>query len=179
MSSPNITQIARRYAVALFELSVESGTVAQVAEEAKTILGYLNENVRDVFKSPIYSEGEKQALIDTLVSSAKLSQTTGNFLRQLGANRRLSLTSEALTEYLAKADEYAGIQRVEVFSAKQLTAQDLGEFESKLAQVLGKKVIVTPVVDESLKAGYIVKVGNTIIDSSLKSRLTSLKSSLN
>ena len=171
-------QIIRRYATALFELSVESQAVPLFVSDAKSILSLLDQNTLAMFKHPGYSVASKKEVLSLLSSSIHAQPLMVRFLDQVLENRRISVIREILQDFLTRADEYMGIKRVDIFSARPLSGEDLADFEKTLTQSLNKKVIITPKVDESLKAGYIVRIGNTIVDASLRSRLASIKESL-
>ena len=71
-----------------------------------------------------------------------------------------------------------GIARVELVTAHVVSVEEARQFEQALQQSLNKKIVLSQKVDESLKAGYLVRIGNTIVDASLKTRLQGLKEAL-
>ena len=76
---------------------------------------------------------------------------------------------------MTKSDEYLDIARATFISARPIREQDSKDFEASLQQVLNKKIVFKTELDESLKSGFIVKLGHTNIDASFKARLNSLK----
>ena len=171
-------QIVRRYATALFESALEANGVVAVSEQANALLGILGAYVVKFFISPMYSEVEKKEALESLIVAVKAHDVLAGTLRTMLANNRLEVVGEVLRQYLADADTQQGILRAEVHSARPLSSAELSEIEKSLSNASRKKVILASQVDEALKAGYIIKIGNTVVDASLRSRLTDLKESL-
>ena len=174
----NSGQIIRRYATALFELTVENNVVKDVFSQVQLALSALSPDVVSMLVNPAYSDADKKDVIATLIKSIQADPVLKGFLELVQTNRRFIFLKEILKEFLVRADDHMGMTRVEIHSAKALSSTELGEFESSLSLALKRKVILTPKVDEALKAGYLIKIGNTIVDASLRSRLANLKESL-
>ena len=86
--------------------------------------------------------------------------------------------SFVLNNFLIKADNYIGVARATLVSANKLSEAGRDEFSHALSSVLKKKIVLETKIDESLRSGFIIKVGNTNVDASLRSRLLNLKESL-
>lgn len=171
-------QITRRYASALFELASESGKLAQIRDEVAGLNAALTAETVTFFASPRYKDEAKTEVLDLLQKQVKIDETLSRFLRVVLENKRIALVKQILSAFLSRADDQLGIARAEIISAAELDAQELNKFKELLTSALKKKVEITQKVDPTLKAGSIVKLGNTIVDASLRTRLANLKESL-
>jgi F-type H+-transporting ATPase subunit delta len=122
-----------------------------------------------------------QALYQTLVDldRAQIRQEIDNFLWLLAKNKNLKLAERIVVEFEKYAKEQEGIIEAEVISAQKLTGvleQELAERIKKEKKV--KKVNITNIEDPSLIGGVVVKIGDDILDVSLKTRLDTLKQAL-
>ncbi len=171
-------QITRRYATALFELAVENNAVPEIASQAKAIVGAVDESIASMMVNPGYPEEAKSEVMKTLIQAVGAHPVFKGFLELILANRRFVFLRGILSEFLSRADTHLGISRVDLYTARPVSSGELSEFEASLSDAMKSKVIITPKVDETLKAGYLIKIGNTIVDASLRSRLANLKESL-
>ena len=109
----------------------------------------------------------------------RANERVRNFLRMLAARRRLALLSEISRLFDGYAIEADGRVRVEVTSARALDAAERGRVEDALGKRLGRKVQASYEEDGAMLAGLLVRVGDRIIDGTLKSRLERLSAALN
>jgi len=174
----NAGQIIRRYALALFESADEAGAVEPVAVHADGLGQALSPEVLAFFVNPGISDAIKQETFSEVLRGIGAHVVLSNFMKVLVANKRIVLAGDVLREFMRLADEKLGIARVELVTPGPLSDAEAQEFEKALEGALKKKVIISKRIDADLKAGYVVKIGNTIVDASLKSRLQSLKESL-
>ena len=172
------TQVVQRYAKALFDSAQKANSIQDCATGAEALQGVFQGEVLDVFHNPAYSEQERGALIDTLTQKVTLPKELENLLRVLNENGRFLLVGDVFKAFQALADEALNISRAEIIYAHTLSEAELHEFQTLLGETLGRKVILQGRQDPALKAGYVIKLGNTVIDASLRMRLASLKESL-
>lgn len=170
--------IVRRYATTLFELSSEAKDLQDTAAQVRALQQLLTPELVTFFKSPRHSAESKAEVLEVLVQGLKASPTMAGFLRLLMANGRLEVLPGIVAEFLLRADAHFGISRVTLSTARPLSSAELGEFEAALSQSLQKKLVLSTEVDESLLAGVLVRIGNTLVDASLKAKLMNLKESL-
>ncbi len=173
----NASEIAKRYAIALFELAKEQNALEDIVKETRSIEPYLPV-VSDVLVSPIFSDSNKTDLLNVLLGSLKVGPTLGNALRLALRNRRFGVVPYIFKEFLEMVDNSMGIARGTLTAARALDVGKLAEFEAALSAHTGKKVQLVSRVEESLRAGYVVEVEGTVIDASLKTRLKNLRESL-
>lgn len=174
MAKVDSGEIARRYAKALFELALDRNLIVEMLQQSGALVSAVNRETLLVFCSPLYEDYEKEALLDHLVSLVGVDDLLARTLRVLLANRRFHLLKQVVSAYRDMVDSHMGVLRATLVSAKPLDPAGLAEFEETLAARLGKKVFLAPVVDERMLAGYQVRLGNTLIDASLETRLRRL-----
>ena len=179
-SSSLVSGVASRYAGSLYELAAESDTVAKVEEDLGRFETMLrsSEDLRRLVESPVFSANEQLKAIAALADRAGITGMTGNLLRVVARNRRLFALPAIIRAFRAIAAERRGEVSAEVTSAHALTPAQENELRATLRNVAGKEVILSVTVDPSLLGGLIVKMGSRQIDTSLKTKLNSLKLAL-
>lgn len=171
-------QIIRRYATALYELANDNKQMADLRLEANALATAFDKSVIDFFVNPQFELGKKREVLDTLAEKIKLTNTMKMFLNLMLDNGRMAIAPQVLKSFVEKAEEALKIARVEVVSAQNIDAGELNQMKDVLAVALKRTVEISQSVDPSLKAGSVIRFGNTIVDASLRSRLASLKDSL-
>lgn len=171
-------QIVRRYAAALYELAVENKKVAELREEASLMIQIFDKSILDFFVNPQFKIEQKTEVINTLSTQLKTSETMNKFLQLMLENSRMQIIVQVLKSFITRAEENLKIARIEVVSAQPLDASEIKKFKDALTQTLQRTIEISQSVDPTLKAGSIVKFGNTILDASLQTRLSNLKESL-
>lgn len=171
-------QIVRRYATAFFESALESGALEEIAPQARSLHTVIGESMGELFDNPRIDEERKGEILEELVKHLRLHPILAGLLRVCYGNRRMGIIAPVLEEFLVRSDEHRGIVRVELISARVMGGSEIQEFQSVLSEALKRKVVLASSVEPELKAGYLVKIGNTVIDASLRTRLMNLKESL-
>lgn len=179
-SSSPISAVAQRYAHSLFELALESNSVAKVEGDLGRFEALLDgsEDLQRLIKSPVFASEDQERAIAAVADKAGITGLVGNFLRVAAANRRLFSVPGMIAAFRKIAAEHRGEASAEVASAHELTAAQINELKAALKGVAGKDVSVAVTVDPSLLGGLVVKMGSRQIDTSLKTKLNSLKLAL-
>lgn len=179
-SSSPISAVAERYASSLFELAQQANSVAKVESDLNDFEAMLKDSadLSRLINSPVFSSDEQAKAIDAIVARAKIAGLAGNFLRVVAKNRRLFAVPGMIQAFRRIAAEHRGETAAEITSAHALTAAQQTELKAALKSVAGKDVAITITVDPSLLGGLIVKMGSRQIDTSLKTKLNSLKLAL-
>lgn len=175
-----ISGVAERYASSLFELAQEANAVAAVEKELSDVEAMLSESedFQRLVRSPVFSADDQFHAISAIVDKAGITGLVGNFLRVVARNRRLFAIPDMIRAFRRIAADARGEVTAEVVSAHALTAAQQKELQSTLKGVAGKDVSIDLAVDPSLLGGLVVKLGSRQIDTSLKTRLNSLKLAL-
>jgi F-type H+-transporting ATPase subunit delta len=172
--------VAGRYASALFDLAEEANQVRQVEKDLIALQSLLNESadLKRMVRSPVFSSDEQGRAIAAVAEKAGLVPLVVNFLKVLARNRRLFAVGNMIRKFLALAARQRGEVNAEVASAHPLTNEQLATLKETLRASAGKDVQLITRVDPTLLGGLIVKMGSRMIDSSLRTKLTSLKTAM-
>ena len=179
-SSSPISGVAERYAGSLFELALQANSIAKVEADLNSFQAMLDgsADLSRLIKSPVFSSEDQAKAIAAIADKAKIAGLTGNFLRVVAKNRRLFAVPGMIKAFRRIAADHRGEASAEVTSAHALTAAQQTELKATLKGIAGKDVAIAMTVDPSLLGGLIVKMGSRQIDTSLKTKLNSLKLAL-
>lgn len=176
-SGPIVSGIAGRYATALFELAAEAGQIAEVGRglAAFDSLVASSADLERLVKSPAFSAEEQTAAVSAILDRAGIGGLAGNFIKLVASKRRLFAVRGMAGAYQALADRKAGVVKAEVRVAQPLSDKNRQAVVEALNAVTGKNVQIQEKVDPSLIGGLIVKMGSKMVDSSVRTKLNSLK----
>lgn len=179
-SSSPISGVAERYARSLFDLAQEAGSVAAVESDLGRFETLLegSEDLKRLISSPVFSSDDQLKAISAVADKAGIKGLVGNLLRVVAQNRRLFVLPGIVRAFRQMAADARGEVAAEVVSAHALSAAQEKELKAALASVAGKDVTISVTVDPSLLGGMVVKLGSRQIDTSLKTKLNSLKLAL-
>lgn len=179
-SSSPISGVAERYAGSLFELANESRSVAKVESDLGRFEALLegSPDLQRLIKSPVFSAEDQARAIGAVLAKAGIGGLAGNLIKVAAANRRLFAVPAMIQAFRRISAESRGEVSAEVTSAHALTSAQQAELKAALKGVAGKDVSIAVSVDPSLLGGMVVKMGSRQIDTSLKTKLNSLKLAL-
>lgn len=172
-------RIVRRYAAALFQRAMSAGLVDAV-ESDLGLISYAFENsseLLDAIRSPIVNPDKKKAILRQLFGD-RVSKITLDYLDLLVDQRREEAILQTETEYIALANVVRGVVEADVTTAVELSKDELARLSAKLKQVIGKDVRLRTALEPEIIGGVVVKIGDRVIDGSLRSRLAELKEKL-
>jgi ATP synthase F1 delta subunit len=168
-------EIAQVYARALFEVAQEQGKLDLVREQLGQFADALNENgdLRVFFFSPYFStEEKKDGLKGALVDA---DPAIVNFLEALLERHRMPVIFRIRDEYGRLWDQENQLLPVEVTSAVGLDDATVKSIGERIGEQTGQRVELTSSVDPSILGGIVLRVGNSILDASIKHRLDQLR----
>jgi len=167
--------IARNYAEALLSLATKAdnrdGFGAMIRDVAHAMEN--TETLRRFLESPRVSAAEKQALL-TKAFGDRVPRLFLRFLQKLVANRRQMLIPEIAVEYSNLVDEAEGRLHADVTVASPLDEAAATELGATLSRKVGKTIVPHVSVDPAIMGGVVVKVGDTVMDGSVRRRLALL-----
>lgn len=171
--------IANRYAEALFQLSEEENITKEIYNELHSVLDIVknNKDLDNVLKSPLVAKAEKVQLIETLFNN-KINNNLKNFLKILVEKGRISSLKSIEITFKQLLNDRDNIIEGTVISAIPLTGEKVKELEEKLSKKYNKNVTLENKVDKSILGGVLIRLGNTQIDGSVKTRLDNIKEQL-
>lgn len=172
--------IARRYARAIFEIGKETGSLAQLAKDFSAFAAIYqgSDELRLVLDNPLVLASDQEAIISEIASKLAASDTTKRTLLLLSQKRRLPALPDIARQVARLADEDANILRAEVTSAGPLSSSYLAKLTTELEKATGKKVVVAHKEDKSLLGGVVTRLGDQVIDGSVKTRLAQFREQL-
>ena len=175
-----ISGVAERYASSLFDLALEAGSVEAAGADLTRVQALIDgsEDLKRLIVSPVFSADDQFKAISAIVAKAGISGIVGNFLKVVARNRRLFALPGMIKAFRLIAARHRGEISADVTSAHALTAAQETELKAALKSVTGKDVTVNVTVDPSILGGLIVKVGSRQIDTSLRTKLSTLKLAL-
>ncbi|MDQ0997294.1 F-type H+-transporting ATPase subunit delta [Phyllobacterium ifriqiyense] len=179
-TSSLISGVAQRYAGSLFDLALEANSVAQVEKDLGRFEALIDGSpeLKRLIISPVFSSGDQVKAISAILTKAKISGLVNNFLRLVAQNRRLFSVPAMIQSFRQIATAHRGEVAADVTSAHALTAAQQTELKATLKSVAGKDVTINVTIDPSILGGLIVKLGSRQIDTSLRTKLSSLKLAL-
>ncbi len=172
-----LTQIARPYASALFDLARSENSLAAVEAGLAGLQALSAESAdfRRFLRSPVISADAKSGAAEAILAKANLSPTVANFVKVVARNGRLFALPAIITQFQELAAGERGEVSADVTSAAPLSDAQRSSLAATLKSRIGKTVTLAEHVDPSLIGGLVVKVGSQMIDSSLKTKLTAIK----
>ncbi len=177
---PLLASVAGRYASALFELATEQGKAADVEADLEKVQSLCDESTDLVrmMRSPVIPAEEQSKALTAILAKAGVGPLATNFFKLIAANRRLFAAGDMVKAYRALAAKARGQVTAEVTTAHALSAAQTTALKQTLKEQAGKDVSLAVKVDPSVLGGLVVKLGSRMIDSSLRTRLSSMKVAL-
>ena len=175
---PIISGMAGRYATALFELARDNKAVDAVKKDLDQFDALANgsADLNRLVRSPVFGADEQLKALSAILTKAGITGLAANFLRVITTNRRLFAVRDMIRAYRALVARHKGEVTAQVTVAEKLNDKNLDALKSALKSVTGGKDIDLEVeVDPAIIGGLIVKVGSRMVDSSLRTKLNSIK----
>jgi len=172
--------VARRYAKALLELGVETGELERLTRELKAAGQAYSDSaeLRAALDNPTVAYAQKRAVLDEIATALGLSTTAKHALFLLNDRRRLKFLPSIADALAELSDARHGLVHAEVVVARPLGDDFYQRVKSELERLTGRTIVLRRREDPDLIAGVVVRLGDTVYDGSLKTRLHSLTQSL-
>ena len=173
------SQVAKRYAEALFQLAQEKKALAEVSSDLKELVKVIKANpeLLSLLSNPKFSIERKKQIVSEIFSNA--NKIVVNTLELLIDKKRVNELTNLAEEFSVLAAAAEGAADAKVFSTRALTDAELNEISSAFAVRVGKqKLNITNEIDPSLLGGVRVQIGNYIFDNTVASKLAGLKRTL-
>jgi F-type H+-transporting ATPase subunit delta len=172
-----VTGMAGRYATALFELARDERAIDAVKADLDRFDGLLAESpdLMRLVRSPVFSAEQQAKALTAVLERAGIGGLAAKFLQVVAANRRLFAVRAVAKDFRALVARHKGEVTADVTLAKTPDERQLAAIKDALRAVTGKDVQVDVKVDPSIIGGLIVKLGSRMVDSSLRTKLKSIK----
>ena len=168
-------QVARVYAQALLDAAREAGVVEPVRRELGDFVAALaaSASLRDVLADPQVDTAAKRRVLAEITRGGQ--PLLANALLLMLERGRLAALPELHQAYDALAAVEEGVVEVEVVSATALAPESEKKIAARVQQATGRRVELTPRVDPGILGGLVLRIGDVIVDGSVKARIRQLR----
>ena len=169
-----------QYANALADIALEQGASEPAAKQLESFAAAYEESaeLRTFLASPAVSMEAKHEVLEKIAKRLGASKIIRNFLFVIADHRRTQLIPEIVATFQQVLRQRQGMAEAEISSAVELTSAQKKELAATLARVTGKKIEPKYSLDPALLGGAVVRIGDTIYDGSLRSRLNEMRARL-
>jgi F-type H+-transporting ATPase subunit delta len=176
-AEPIISGMAGRYATALFELALDNNAVDAVKADLGRFDALVGESadLARLVRSPVFGADEQTKALTAVLDKAAIGGLTAQFLKLVVAKRRLFAVREMIRAYRAMVARHHGEVTAQVTVAETLSELHRAAITDALKSVTGKDVGLDVKVDPAIIGGLVVKLGSRMVDSSLRTKLNSIK----
>jgi len=174
------TILANRYAKALFSVAQEESAFEEYAKTLNELAESYSSvpEVEDALVNPAYPIEVREKVMEHLVQSLNASDIMKNFLLLVVRKKRAAVLPEIAEAFQGLVDELGNTCQGSVTSAIELSDELKGKVQSALEKLTGKTVVLTTKVDSDIIGGIVAKVGDLVLDGSIKTQLSGLKESI-
>ena len=168
--------LALTYARSLLELANEAGKTEEVANDVDALGQVLEENPAFVefLKDPGISPEERTSVL-TRTFGGKLNVLLDRLLQIMNERGRLGMLPDVLDAFEALLDEQLGKVEVDVTVAQRLSEKELEDVRKRVSKAMGKDAIIHQYVDEAIIGGIVLRVGDRVVDASVRRQLEAMK----
>ncbi len=172
--------IARRYAKALLIIAKEDGKADDYRKELNGFTDLISsqKELENAINNPIYNTDDRKKVLKTVVAKTDVSRVMASFLSLLFEKGRFGFLDNINEFYNNLADDLNGITRANLISATKLSSEATDKIKDALSRKTGKKVILDIEQDPGLIGGIITKMGDLVLDGSIKTQLHNMRESL-
>jgi F-type H+-transporting ATPase subunit delta len=177
---PIIAGMAGRYAGALFELARDAKTVDNVKADLDRFAALLAESpdLQRLVRSPVFAAEDQLRALTVILERAALGPLAVNFFKLVTANRRLYAIGDMIKAFAVLYARHKGEVMAAVTVAEPLGDKQRQALEDALRSVTTENVALTVTVDPAIIGGLVVKLGSRMIDTSLRTKLNSIRQAM-
>ena len=175
----NLT-IARRYAKALLIIGKEDGQAETYRDELDGFVKLMakEKELEQAITNPLYGASGRKKVLETVIDKVGISKIVASFLLLLFDKGRFDFLSVINDFYQKLADELKGVLRASLVSASELSSEIVEKIRTTLSKRTGKDIILQVEQDPSLIGGIVSRIGDLVLDGSIKSQLLNMRESL-
>ncbi len=179
-SASPANETARRYASALFDLAKEKGELERVDTDLASFakMAKDSEDLTRLLESPAFSRDEKTKALKAIAEKAGLVKTVASFLATMATNGRSNEIVGAAGHFDELYVKHRGVKRAIARTAEEMTAPQRQKLEAVLAKAVGSDVELETEVVPGLIGGIQLRVGSTLIDASVASKLERMNTAM-
>ncbi|MDY6792161.1 MAG: ATP synthase F1 subunit delta [Thermodesulfobacteriota bacterium] len=172
--------IARRYAKALLLIGKEDGKAESYKDELDGFANLLSreKELDQAICNPLYDSGGRKSVLRAIIEKIGLSTVMTSFLMLLFDKGRIGFISDINDYYQKLADELKGVARASLVSATELSSETIDKIRATLSKRTGKEIILEVEQDPGLIGGIVTRMGDLVLDGSIKTQLFNMRESL-
>jgi len=172
--------ISRRYARALLLLGKDDGNAEIYKQELDTIAKLVaNEKGLELaLTNPLYNAVARKKVLQLVIEKLNLSKAMKSFLFLLFDKGRIGFLGTINEFYQKLADELKNVARASLVSATEISAETVEKIHATLSKMTGKDIVLDVKVDQSLIGGVVSRIGDLVLDGSIKTQLLNMRESL-
>ena len=168
----------KRYAQAAFDIALKDGQLDSWTKDMDMIQGLLsNEGLTELFNSPRLPLAKKLQVLDEL-TSGKVNSSSRNMIALLVNRNAVDGLPEIVDHFTGLVDEHNKVARGNIISAVPLNDKQLSKIKESLQGLIENELILSNTVDKSIIGGTVARIGDKLIDASLKYKITKMRSDL-
>ena len=169
--------VKNSYSQALFELASEENSIIDVEKQVFSILELIKKSsdFNNFIKDPTNKIEDQLKIIDTISNQFKFNQLLKKFLSFVVSKRKFFYIEKILKDYITICSSSRGEIQAELSAAKNLDENEINKIKDELASNYGSNIKLNYKNDPSLIGGLIIKVGSTMIDTSIKNKLQQIE----
>jgi len=178
LSNNNTTSLTKNsYSRALFELASENNSINDIEIQVSAILGLIDKSkdFKDFIKDPTNKIEDQLKVINTISNQFKFNELLKKFIGLLVSKRRFFYVEKILNDFLSICSNARDEIQAELSAAKNLNENEINNIKNELSSTFGSNIKLNHKYDPSLIGGLIIKVGSTMIDTSIKNKLQQIE----
>jgi len=172
--------IARRYAKALLMIGKDDGKTETYKEELNKIaeLIHREKELEQALINPLYDVAGRKKVLSAVIDKLDLSKVMNSFLQLVFEKGRVGFLDSINDFYQKLADELKGVARASLVSATELSSEAVEKIRVSLSKKTGKDIILETEQDPALIGGIVTRIGDLVLDGSIKAQLLNMRESL-
>jgi F-type H+-transporting ATPase subunit delta len=173
------TVVSKRYAQALFELATDQNQIEKIHDDLNLIANTLNESkeLNNLTSQPMISKNDKKDIFGKIFGD-KVSSYTINFIKLLIDKKRETMIGEISEEFENMVNQLHSKVVAKVYTAVEVEQNELSLLRRKLEGYLDKQVDMETHVDKEILGGVLIKIGDRVIDGTVRTRFENMAKSL-
>jgi len=171
---------AARYARALLDVAKKESDPERAEQELAAFVDLVrtNPDLERTLANPVVSAADKRAIVQQILEHLEPATPVGKLVLLLASRGRLALLPELLGVYRERLMEYRNVLSAEVTTAAPLSPERAGQLQQRLANATGRTITMTTKVDASIIGGVVTRIGGTVYDGSVATRLAKVRNRL-
>ena len=171
---------AARYARALLDVANKESDPERAEQELAAFVDLVrtNPDLERTLANPVVSAADKRAIVQQILERLKPTTPVGKLVLLLASRGRLALLPDLLDVYRERLMEYRNVLSAEVTTAAPLSPERAEQLQQRLANATGRTITMTTKVDASIIGGVVTRIGGTVYDGSVATRLAKVRERL-